>query len=503
MTVSRLLRILLALGIGLALLLFLVLFLYLSHTVFEVWDHLREMSGWSIAVYAGIVLSVSGLCAWVIWRLFMPAHKTPACTQEDEPALTEAALHERVSRAEEQGMDVAHARSELRQLQARREAGRIYLSMFGEISSGKSSLIKALLPEAKPLVGVRGGTTRMVKEYRWVSPAGDELILSDVPGTNEADGTLDELSRAEAQRSHLVLYVCDGDLSRTQYSELKQLLKLDKPCILALNKTDRYTQAELEQLKTRLRNHLDSHPRAELAGVRAGGMRELLRVMPDGSEEMVQRPLPPQVEELSLAIQRRIDTEGELLDLLRDSAVFSLVAKRLELAEVEHRRGKAEELVRDYTRKAVLGAMAAVAPGADLLIQGYLGVSLIKDLSKLYNVPVRKVDREYLLELVQKEVGKTTTLILAVAGNALKAFPGMGTLAGGLLHAVAYGTIFRCLGRAVSLSFESRGELHPLQTVRSFKEALGEELEVSARDMAKMALELARDKTQGDEYGKR
>ncbi len=503
MTVPRLLRILLALGIGLAFLLLLILFLYLSQTAFELWAHLREMPGWFITAFAGLALSVSALFAWLIWRQLMPARKSPIPTQEDQPVPSEEALQERVSRAEEQGMDVSHARSELQALQARREVGRIHLSLFGEISSGKSSLIKALLPDAQPLVGARGGTTRTIKEYRWTSPAGDELILSDVPGTNEADGGLDELSRAEAQRSHLVLYVCDGDLSRSQHAELTQLLKLDKPCILALNKTDRYTQAELEQLKARLRDRLDSHSRADLVGVQAGGMRELLRVLPDGSEELVQRPMPPRVDELRLAIQRRIDRDGEMLDMLRDSAVFSLVAKRLELAETEHRRGKAEELVRGYSRKAVVGAMAAVAPGTDLLIQGYLGVSLIKDLSKLYDVPVRKVDREHLLQLVQQEVGKTMTLILAVAGNALKAFPGMGTLAGGLLHAVAYGTIFRCLGRAVARSFESRGELHPLQTARSFKETLGDELEVSARDMAKMALQLAREKTQGDEHGRR
>ena len=137
--------------------------------------------------------------------------------------------------------------------------------------------------------------------------------------------------------------------------------------------------------------------------------------------------------------------------------------------------------------------MAAVAPGSDLLIQGYLGVSLIKELSELYGVPVRKADRDRLLSLVGKEVGKTMTLVLAVAGNALKAFPGVGTLAGGVMHAVAYGLVFQSLGRAVARSFESRGELHPLQTARTFKENLGEELEISARDFAEMALRLARE----------
>jgi len=228
--------------------------------------------------------------------------------------------------------------------------------------------------------------------------------------------------------------------------------------------------------------------------VRSGGEQEVLRILPDGTEELQLRKMPAQVEELQQALQRRIDDDPELLERLRDSAVFTLAARRLEQAEDEYRRKRSDELVTEYSRKAVVGAMAAVAPGSDLLIQGYLGVSLIKELSELYGVPVRKADRDRLLSLVSKEIGKTMTLVLAVSGNALKAFPGVGTLAGGVMHAVAYGLIFQSLGRAVARSFESRGELHPLQTARTFKETLGEDLEISARDFAEMALQMAREK---------
>ena len=72
---------------------------------------------------------------------------------------------------------------------------------------------------------------------------------------------------------------------------------------------------------------------------------------------------------------------------------------------------------------------------------------MIKDLSRLYDIPVRKVDLDLLLELIQKRVRKQTPLLLAVAGNALKAFPGVGTVAGGLLHAVVYGFLFDALAR--------------------------------------------------------
>ncbi len=505
MPVARLLRIALALGIGLLFLLSLLALLYLTQSLFQVWEHLQRTPTWFLVLYSSAFVLLTGAVGWIIWRLLMPPARSkrrqPEAGRSSPPS--EDQLRRRIEKADLAGVDVSHAKAELRRLQQRREAGEVHVSLFGEISSGKSSLIRALLPDAQVAVSARGGTTRSVHEYRWASPAGDELVLVDVPGTNEVDSELDELSRAEAQRSHLLLYVTDGDLTRSQNDELQRLLALDKPCVLALNKTDRYSEAELEQLKARLRDRLEQRARTEVVGVQAGGEREVLRVLPDGSEEMVKRPIPPRVDELRRAIQRRIDSDAGLLEELRDSAVFSLVASRLESAEAAHRREQSGKLVDSYARKAVVGALAAVTPGSDLIIQGYLGVSLIRDLSKLYEVPVRQVDRDRLLELVQQQVGKTHTLLLAVAGNAFKAFPGVGTLAGGLLHAVAYGMIFRTLGHAVANSFETRGELHPVQTAVTFKETLGEELEISARDFAALALDLSNDKHDRRAHGER
>jgi hypothetical protein len=114
---------------------------------------------------------------------------------------------------------------------------------------------------------------------------------------------------------------------------------------------------------------------------------------------------------------------------------------------------------------------------------------MVVSLSQLYEIPVRKVDVELLLELVQKHVRGHTTLLLAIAGNALKAFPGVGTLAGGVLHAVAYGSLFEALGHGVAGSLASRGELHPLQVADQFKESLGEDFRASSQHYAKLALE--------------
>ena len=213
----------------------------------------------------------------------------------------------------------------------------------------------------------------------------------------------------------------------------------------------------------------------------------MVRILPDGREEVIVRELPPRVDELRRLLQRHIDQDPALLDQLRDSAGFVLVSRQIEDAESVHRRERADELVVRYSRRAVLGAMAAVTPGTDLIIQGYLGVSMVKELAAVYGVPVRKMDTDRLMELVQKNVVKSTTLMLAIAGNALKAFPGAGTLAGGAMHAVAYGIVFDTLGRALVSTLESRGELRPLQTASVFKETLGENLEATAKRVVKLA----------------
>ncbi len=82
---------------------------------------------------------------------------------------------------------------------------------------------------------------------------------------------------------------------------------------------------------------------------------------------------------------------------------------------------------------------------------------------------------------------------MAVLGNAMKAFPGLGTLAGGALHAVTYGMIFDALGRSLNEILASRGELATLPVINRFTENLGDQLEKRSSDIIRLVLE-SRDK---------
>jgi len=472
MKLSRPARIVLALAIVLAVLAASAAAVNLAGSLAEIWQRLKDGP---LPVFAGLLAflaTIGGVGAWVVWRLLVPKRRAPVAAGAPD----RASLERRISEGKAQGIDVAAAERELEELAHRRNAGRLYLCLFGEISTGKSSLVMALAPEAEADVGVTGGTTREVTHYRWQTEAGDEVLLADIPGS-ALESEDDEIGLQEAIRAHVVLYVCAADLTRRQFDDLSVLAAMEKPLILVLNKTDLYSEDEASRITNRLRQRLTE------AG--AGRDSEVVSVTTRGGGPGAG---PPGTEALRKAIQRRIDCSPEALEALRDRAVFSLVDERLAQSERARRQAESEALVKEYTRKAVIGALAAVSPGTDILIQGYLGRGMVRELCDLYEVKARDMDVSRLLDLSQGYVGKMLPITLAVAGNALKAFPGVGTIAGGVTHAVAYGLIFDALGKGLSRSLAEGGELRPAAAARRFRESMSEDLGARTIRIARMAI---------------
>ena len=485
------LRLLIAVGLSLGLALLLLVVLYATSIAFQVWDHLRQSPVWFVALYALGLALLTGFGARLIWRVLTPRRRRRARREaESPPAPTEAEIRARIERAVSKGAvaEAEEARQELEELAARREAGQIHVALLGPVSTGKSSLVRALLPGATAAVSPVGGTTREITRYTWESPAGDRLVISDLPGLLYADVTLDTVAREEALRAHLVVYLIEGDLTRDQLTALHEVLALGKPVVLALGKSDLMSAQDQETLRARLAARVAGGSRVDVISVSAGAERELVRMHSDGREDVVTRVIPPRTEELAQAIQRRIDGDRKVLDGLRDAAVFVLASRKLDESLATHRRTRALEVVSSSTRKAILGAMAAVSPGTDVVIQGYLGFQMLRGLADIYEVPLSKVDVERFLLNASGRVNKTVPVLLAVAGNALKAFPGVGTLTGGLVHAVAYGLLFDSLGRAVADTLASRGTLPEQVALKTFEERLSEDVEGRARRLAKLAL---------------
>lgn len=474
-------RLLLFIAVTLVAIVTLFLLLLATDTALSVWQRLQQAPLWLQLAYSLVLLAVSGAALLFTWRWLKPAGKKSV---GEDRVHDQASFQEALIESAGAGVDVSSALREVREQQRRKQGGEIYIAIFGEISTGKSSLVKALLPEADLQADPRGGTTRTVSHYRWQAASGDVVMIADLPGFN-LDGNPEILE--EARRAHLVVFLCDGDITRSQMDQLRGLFSIHKPIVVALNKMDRYTDAEARDIAENIVSKTGV-PRKDVVFIQTGGREEIIRLLRDGNEEIAVRDRARDIEPLRMALQRKLDGDQQLMEQLRDTAVLLLASEKLDEARHRHKDQQASELVQSYSKRAVVGALAAVTPGSDIIIQGLLATRLIQGLCKIYDVSVKEVEIESYLRLAGGRVKKMTAITLAITGNALKAFPGMGTLTGGLVHAVAYGMIFESLGRAAAQTLASRGALRPYPAAKAFEELLNDNLEAGAIRFAKLAL---------------
>ncbi len=464
--------------------LFLLLFLVLlaTNTALSVWHYLKDAPTWVQLAYAVILVGLPLLTLTLFWNWFRPRQRKK--TDPGHAEITAESLQEQLLKSSSQGIDVSAALAEIHEQRRRRSSGEIYIAVYGEVSSGKSSLVKALLPDASVETDPRAGTTIEICHYAWQAPSGDRIVITDLPGFNlDGEHTVPE----ETRRAHLVIFLCDSDLTGSQMAQLQFLANLDKPLLLALNKADRYSREELDILLAGLQKKtgLDEE---DIVTISTGGRERLVRLLGEEMEENIDRPRRPEIAALRKAVQRHLDQDRELMESLRETAVLTLASEKLEAAQDQHRNQQAGDLVNKYSRRAMVGALAAVAPGSDLVIQGVLATRLIRELSKLYDIPVKDIEIESFLEQAGGKIRNMTAITLAIAGNAFKAFPGLGTVTGGVIHAVAYGMIFDSLGKAVAETMANRGALRPYPAAEVFEDLLHDHLESGAVHFARLAI---------------
>lgn len=444
---------------------------------------------WLQWTLGGVLLVFAAAGLSVLWWLLRPRRK-----RRPLPVPDRGSLEQRIGQLRERGADTGALAAELGELDRRRASARVYVALFGEISTGKSSLVRALAPQAQVASDVRGGTTRTVGHYDGQLPDGRTLVLADVPGSREAGGEAHEtLAREEALRAHAVVYLCAGDLNRSQAEELRWLADFGKPLLLVLNKADQWSEAELGQLLARLRRHARGVASAVLA-ISAGGSERYRRQLADGSTESVERQRKPAIEPLLQSLERLTASGAEGLEDLRENAVLAGLHQRTGTLEAQTRATEAERIVRKYARRAIVGALAAVAPGSDLVIQGVLATGLTRALAELYGVKVSEVQIEDFVQQARLTLRTGSSIVLAVAGNAMKAFPGLGTLGGGVLHAFAYALIFDSMGRALAASLAERHSLDQDDAGERLKELLADAGGTRLRQLAALTMEAVRER---------
>ncbi len=488
-SVSLIRKAIILLTVLIVLVVFLLIFQF-TDIAFRVWDRLQHTSPGFIAFYLVAISLIAAAGALLIWKIWTVGRRRRKGSDNSTPERKRISLEElqtRAAAARAQGLDTSAIDAEIEAIAA--EPQELELAFFGKISTGKSSLIQTLLPNATIDTSIIGGSTTAIERYHYENARGLSLTLLDMPGTHQAgaDGTLDQEVMTAARRVHIVAYVIDQDLTESDIISILRLHAFDKPMLVILNKTNRYSTAELDELKTRIRSRL---PEGVAFITAASAYRQpLRRQQPDGSAVWEEREQPGDVTALLQKLAQMAAERGALTARNRD-ALISLANENLSQRLNHYRRERGEAMVKSYARKAMLGGVAAVGPGTDVIIQGYLGMDMLKNLTKLYNIPARDIDLQTLVEAASSKVKTHLTVILALAGNVCKAFPGVGTVIGGASHAVAYGLIFESLGRATLQTLE-RGSFDAFNTqhiMQHFEEQLKNDLETRAQSLVRLAL---------------
>ena len=157
------------------------------------------------------------------------------------------------------------------------------IAAFGLVSRGKSAVLNGLMGQKLLQTGPLNGVTRWPRTVRWLVPPGADrgsypipeglqVELIDTPGLDEIEGqSRTAMAQQVAQQADLILFIVAGDLTRTEYQAIADLLEFQKPLLLVFNKVDLYPVADRSAIVENLRQFLRDAAGNEAAGNEAAG----------------------------------------------------------------------------------------------------------------------------------------------------------------------------------------------------------------------------------------
>jgi small GTP-binding protein len=282
-------------------------------------------------------------------------------------------------------------------------AGELHIAVFGRVSVGKSALGNALLGRDAFATGVLHGTTQKRDAQRWQEVAGQGLHLIDTPGINELSGEERErLAFDVAAISDLVIFVVDGDMTQTEIAALATLAKTQRPLLVALNKSDRYTDDERERLLLRLREHAAGFVRADdvIACAANPAAKRVVAVDAFGKETETRIAQSPDVTDLAAHLRTIAEREGKTLAALNAGLFAGELSDRVAVRVAAARRELADRVIGNYCLAKGVAVALNPIPVADLLAAASLDVALVLHLAKVYGQPLTRSEAGTLITTI-------------------------------------------------------------------------------------------------------
>jgi len=340
---------------------------------------------------------------------------------------------------------LAHDYDAVKAMLDKLEHGHLHLAAFGRVSTGKSSLLNALIGEDRFAVSPLHGATKHSSIQQWDEVEAGGVYLIDTPGLDEAGGEDREaLAKDVAGRSDLVIFVVDSDMTETELESLKTLLGRGRPVIVVLNKSDLFTADEQAQLLNSLRARTQGivDPDHILAVAAQPRAQLVVEVDADGNESTIERPREPDVETLRLRLWDILDAEGKTLAALNASLFAADLSDQVGRRILAARREIGDKLVRTYCVGKGIAVAFNPVPVADLFAAAFIDVGMVVHLSRVYGLPLSKSEAGSLVGVIVAESAALmgTVWALHFVSSALKVGTGgLSTIVtAGAQGAVAY-----------------------------------------------------------------
>ena len=357
---------------------------------------------------------------------------------------------------------------QLRQMLKKLRDGRVDIVVFGEISTGKSALINALVGEEAASVSAEGGWTReswLVAwdkcGYRIPGLADSKVALIDTPGINEVQGEARaQLARDAAAHGDLILFVTDSDLNQTEYESLCQLVKTNRPVVVVLNKKDLYTQQEIDQLISAIRDErfADALPPEDLVLTAADPKKvEYLIEETDGTTRTQMRSPGPDTQALRARILDILGRDGKSLLALNAAMFASDKSDKIASLKVKMREQRANKLIWTYAASKAVATAANPVPLLDIFGGTLVDASQIIALGKLYDIKMTRRNAAGLVRAIMVAGGLVTLSQLAThlgAGLLKGLTAGAGTFVTAPVQGAAAGYGSYIVGQAAKFYLE-------------------------------------------------
>ncbi len=296
---------------------------------------------------------------------------------------------------------------EMEEISEKLQKEEIHIAVFGRVGTGKSSLLNALLGKAVFSTSPLHGETSRQQRSNWDFVNSGHVVLIDTPGIDELDGEArEELARSVAGSSDIVLLVCDGDLTETEFEAARGLADGRQPMLMVLNKADRYSQSELDSLLAHLRDRCTQFldPANVFSASADPRPESVLRIDERGNEHPGERHRNPDIQMLQCRLWDILEKEGKTLAALNAALFTSELDSRIAKKMVIARKAVAEQVIRNYClAKGIVVAVNPV-PVADLLAAAGTDVAMVIHLGNVYGFQLSKREASKLLLTISAQL---------------------------------------------------------------------------------------------------